>query len=91
MHCTFKRSQHLNVTKLRTGPFFFFFFSGVVQTQAEAEKKIKQVLSSVNRETEPARPYEPNSTTFQGKKKNYFSVTFFFISKRHFLKETFSV
>lgn len=72
MHCTFKRSQHLNVTKLRTGPFFFFFFSGVVQTQAEAEKKIKQVLSSVNRETEPARPYEPNSTTFQGKKKTIF-------------------
>lgn len=74
MHCTFKRSQHLNVTKLRTGPFF----SGVVQTQAEAEEKIKQVLSSVDRETEPARPYEPNSTTFQGKKKKQFFCHFLF-------------
>ena len=42
------------------------FISGAVQTQAEAEKKIKQVLSSVNREAESASPSEPNSTTFQG-------------------------
>ena len=45
-------------------------FAGVVQTQAEAEEKIKQVLSSIDTANIATRQDEPNSATFQGNKSN---------------------
>lgn len=43
-----------------------FLFQVQFRPKRKLKKKIKQVLSSVNREAESASPSEPNSTTFQG-------------------------
>lgn len=55
---------------MRQSQWDMHLFAGVVQTQAEAEEKIRQVLGSIDTANVATSNSEPNSATFQGNKSN---------------------